>query len=56
MRSDEVKSGPARAGARAMWKAIGLTDEAIARPLIGIANTWTEVTPATGTCARSRSR
>jgi len=45
MRSDEVKSGPARAGARAMWKAIGLTDEAISRPLIGIANTWTEVTP-----------
>ena len=45
MRSDEVKSGPARAGARAMWKAIGLTDEAIARPLIGIANTWTEITP-----------
>ena len=45
MRSDEVKSGPARAGARAMWKAIGLTDEAISRPLIGIANTWTEITP-----------
>ncbi|MYB32147.1 MAG: dihydroxy-acid dehydratase, partial [Acidobacteria bacterium] len=44
-RSDEVKSGPARAGARAMWKAIGLTDEAISRPLIGIANTWTEITP-----------
>ena len=45
MRSDEVKTGPARAGARAMWKAIGLTDEAISRPLIGIANTWTEITP-----------
>ncbi len=45
MRSDEVKSGPARAGARAMWKAIGLTDEAISQPLIGIANTWTEITP-----------
>lgn len=45
MRSDEVKSGPARAGARAMWKAVGLTDEAISRPLIGIANTWTEITP-----------
>lgn len=45
MRSDEVKTGPARAGARAMWKAVGLTDEAIARPLIGIANTWTEITP-----------
>ena len=45
MRSDEIKSGPSRAPARAMWKAVGLTDEAIARPLIGIANTWTEITP-----------
>ena len=45
MRSDEIKSGPSRAPARAMWKAVGLTDEAISRPLIGIANTWTEITP-----------
>ena len=45
MRSDEIKSGPSRAPARAMWKAVGLSDEAISRPLIGIANTWTEITP-----------
>ncbi len=45
MRSDEIKSGPSRAPARAMWKAVGLTDEDISRPLIGIANTWTEITP-----------
>ena len=45
MRSDEIKSGPSRAPARAMWKAVGLTDEALSRPLIGIANTWTEITP-----------
>ena len=44
-RSRALVHGAERAGARAMWKAIGLTDEAIARPLIGIANTWTEVTP-----------
>ena len=45
MRSDEVKTGPARAPARAMLRAAGLTDEAIAKPLVGIANTWTEITP-----------
>ena len=45
MRSDEVKTGPARAPARAMFRAAGLTDEAIAKPLVGIANTWTEITP-----------
>jgi dihydroxy-acid dehydratase len=28
-----------------MLKAIGLTDEALAKPLIGIANTWTEIGP-----------
>ena len=45
MRSDEVKTGPARAPARAMFRAVGLSDEAIAKPLVGIANTWTEITP-----------
>ncbi len=34
-----------RAPARAMLKATGLTDEDLSKPLIGIANTWTEVTP-----------
>ncbi len=45
MRSDEIKSGPSRAPARAMWRAVGLTDEDFGKPLIGIANTWTEITP-----------
>ena len=34
-----------RAPARAMLKAVGLTDEDLKRPLIGIANTWIEVMP-----------
>ena len=37
--------GSDRAGARAMLKAIGLTDEDLAKPLIAIANTWTEIGP-----------
>ncbi len=45
MRSDEVKAGPSRAPARAMLRAVGLSSEAIAKPLVGIANTWTEITP-----------
>ncbi len=45
MHSDEIKKGIARAPARAMWKATGLTDADLARPLVAVANTWTEVTP-----------
>lgn len=45
MLSDEIKSGPSRAPARAMWRAVGLDDQALSRPLVGIANTWTEITP-----------
>jgi dihydroxy-acid dehydratase len=44
-RSRALLSGDDRAGARAMLKAIGLTDDDLARPLIGIANTWTEIGP-----------
>src|SRR6201988_4216190 len=45
MHSDLIKKGLARAPARAMLKATGLTDDDIAKPLVAIANTWTEVTP-----------
>ena len=45
MHSDEIKKGISRAPARAMLKATGLTDEDLARPLVAVANTWTEVTP-----------
>jgi len=40
-----VTEGPSRAPARAMMKAIGFTDEDLSKPLIGIANTWTEIGP-----------
>src|ERR1700722_15676906 len=45
MRSDAIKKGIARAPARAMLKATGLTDADLARPLVAVANTWSEVTP-----------
>jgi len=43
--SHTITQGPTRAPARAMLKAIGFTDEDLARPNIGIANTWTETMP-----------
>lgn len=36
---------PARAPARAMLKATGLTDEDLSKPLVAVVNTWTEITP-----------
>ncbi len=45
MTSDVMKSGPARAPARAMLRATGLDDDAIANPLVAVVNTWTNVTP-----------
>ena len=40
-----LTEGPDRAPARAMLRAVGLTDDDFTRPLIAIANTWSEVTP-----------
>ena len=37
--------GPDRAPTRAMLRATGLTDDDFKRPLIAVANTWTEVMP-----------
>jgi dihydroxy-acid dehydratase len=37
--------GRDRAPARAMLRAVGLDDEDLRKPLIGVANTWAEVTP-----------
>ncbi len=44
-RSRTLVQGAERAGARAMLKAVGYDDEALAKPLIGVANTWTEIGP-----------
>jgi len=43
--SRTILEGPERAGARAMLKAIGFTDTDLARPIVGIANTWIETMP-----------
>lgn len=43
--SRTILEGPDRAPARAMLRAVGLTDEDLRRPLVGVANTWTETTP-----------
>jgi len=43
--SGTITNGHDRAPARAMMKAIGFTDEDLARPIVGIANTWIETMP-----------
>ena len=44
-RSRLITEGRDRAGARSMFKAIGFTGEDLAKPLIGVANTWIETMP-----------
>jgi dihydroxy-acid dehydratase len=44
-RSRTITEGRDRAGARAMLKAIGFSDADLAKPLVGIANTWIETMP-----------
>ena len=44
-RSAAITEGPSRAPARAMLKAVGFTDADLQKPLIGVANTWTEIGP-----------
>jgi dihydroxy-acid dehydratase len=43
--SRAILEGPDRAPARAYLKGIGFDDDALARPIVGIANTWTETMP-----------
>ena len=45
MKSDLVKKGIERAPHRALFKSMGYTDEEIARPLIGVANSKSEIIP-----------
>src|ERR1700682_5899705 len=40
-----ITNGRDRAGARAMLKAAGFSGEDLAKPIVGIANTWTETMP-----------
>ena len=43
--SAALTDGPDRAGARAMLKAVGLTDDDLAKPFVGVATSWIETTP-----------
>jgi dihydroxy-acid dehydratase len=44
-RPNPLTTGPHRAPARAMLKAVGFTDADLKKPLIGVANTWIEIGP-----------
>jgi dihydroxy-acid dehydratase len=44
-RSRNITDGRDRAPARAMYKAIGFSDDDLAKPLIAVANTWIETMP-----------
>ena len=44
-RSTDVTEGYERAGARAMLRAVGFSDEDFSKPQIGVASSWNEVTP-----------
>jgi dihydroxy-acid dehydratase len=44
-RSRALTEGPERAAARAYLKGIGYDDEALAKPLVAVANTWIETMP-----------
>lgn len=45
MRSDAVKKGPSRAPHRSLFKAAGLTEEEINRPLIGVVTSQNDIIP-----------
>ena len=45
LHSHTITQGRDRAPARSMLKAIGFTDEDLAKPIIGVANTWIETMP-----------
>ncbi len=45
LKSHEVTSGAVRAPARAMLRAVGMTDSDWDKPQVGVASSWNEVTP-----------
>lgn len=51
-RSRDVTDGNQKAAARAMLRAVGLTDSDWQKPQIGIANAWNEVTPCNASLQR----
>jgi dihydroxy-acid dehydratase len=45
MRSDQIKKGTEKAPHRALLKSLGLQDDDMAKPLIGVANSYTNIVP-----------
>jgi len=56
IRSYDVTDGPTRAPARAMLRAIGMTDDDWDKPQVGVASSWNEVTPCNMTLDRLAER
>src|SRR5919107_1530380 len=44
-KSRALTEGPERAAARAYLKGIGYDDEALSKPIVGVASTWIETMP-----------
>ena len=44
-RSGPLTTGPSRAPARSMLRAVGLSEDDLQRPQVGVASSWNEVTP-----------
>ena len=45
VKSDAIKFGPMNGAHRSLYHALGLTDEEIARPLVGIVSSYNEIVP-----------
>ena len=56
IRSHEVTSGPERAPARSMLRAIGMGDDDWSKPQVGVASSWNEVTPCNLSLSRLAKR
>jgi dihydroxy-acid dehydratase len=46
-----LTEGPSRAAARSYLRGVGFSKEDLHKPIIGVANTWTEIGPCNSTCA-----
>ena len=45
MKSDNIKFGPQNAPHRALYHALGFTEEEISRPMVGIVSSYNEIVP-----------
>lgn len=45
MKSDNIKNGPQNAPHRVLYHALGMTDEEISRPMVGIVSSYNEIVP-----------